>query len=499
MGVITRDPAGAVRGRYDLIVVGGGIYGVMLLLEAARRNLHALLLERDDFGGHTSFNSLRIIHGGLRYLQSLDLRRFRESVAERQWFLRTFPDLIRPLPCLMPLYGEGLRRPPILRAALAVNDFLSSRVRTKGPAANRLAAGGILDVEETRRLFPGVDQAGLKGSALWYDACMPDSQRVLMETLRWACGHGASALNYVEATALLTWKGKVRGVLAHDRQSRTSREYRAGVVVNAAGPWCRELGRQLAQEQDRPSLFRPSLAWNILLDRQPPADHALALTPRKPGAQTYFLVPWKGKLLAGTGHAPWQENAEPPQPSEKQLADFLAGLNLAAPGLEFSPADIRHFFAGLLPAMQPGTASLAKREVIVDHGREGGAEGLYSVSGVKFTTARKVAEKTLNGIFRHASPGDLPANALNCRRGIFLNGVHSLVDNETMRQLDKIACEESVCRLEDLLMRRTDLWLDASIREKLPALNDLVFGPTTTKPPTGSPLLCRRSALIGGI
>jgi glycerol-3-phosphate dehydrogenase len=128
MGIITRDPVGAVRGRYDLIVVGGGIYGVMILLEASRRRLNALLVERDDFGGQTSFNSLRIIHGGLRYLQTLDLHRFRESVSERQWFLRTFPDLIRPLPCLMPLHGDGLRRPPVLRAALAANDFLSSRV-----------------------------------------------------------------------------------------------------------------------------------------------------------------------------------------------------------------------------------------------------------------------------------------------------------------------------------------------------------------------------------
>jgi glycerol-3-phosphate dehydrogenase len=296
---------------------------------------------------------------------------------------------------------------------------------------------------------------------------MPDSQRVLMETLRWACGRGATALNYVEATALSTWKGRVRGILACDRQSRISREYRAGVVINATGPWCPELGKRFAH--DRPALFHPSLAWNILLDRQPPAEHALALTPRKPGAQTYFLVPWKGKLLAGTGHAPWQGKMGPPQPSEKQLVDFLAGLNLAAPGLEFTRAEIRHVFSGLLPAARPGTASLAKREMIVDHGREGGTAGLYSVAGVKFTTARRVAEKMLDGIFRQATPDDLPENALNSCRGIFLNDPPSGGHNETMRQIDEIALEESVCCLEDLLMRRTDLWLETSIREKLSA------------------------------
>ena len=111
---------------YDLIVVGGGIYGAFLTLDAAHRGLRTLLLEKEDFGGQTSFNTLRIVHGGLRYLQSLDLHRFRESVRERTWFLRHLPDLVEPLACLMPLYGNGLKRPIVLRAALTLNDLLSA-------------------------------------------------------------------------------------------------------------------------------------------------------------------------------------------------------------------------------------------------------------------------------------------------------------------------------------------------------------------------------------
>ena len=99
---IARRPAASAARAYDLVVVGGGIHGVALAFEASRRGYRAVLLERADFGGGTSWSSLRIVHGGLRYLQSLDLRRFRESAAEQRWFLRHFPDLVRPLPCLMP-------------------------------------------------------------------------------------------------------------------------------------------------------------------------------------------------------------------------------------------------------------------------------------------------------------------------------------------------------------------------------------------------------------
>ncbi|MDA8164479.1 MAG: FAD-dependent oxidoreductase [Desulfobacteraceae bacterium] len=465
--MIIRNPSAAEAGRYDLIVIGGGIYGVMLAFEAGRRGLRALLLERDDFGSHTSFNSLRILHGGLRYLQKLDLKRFRESVGERQWFLRNFPALVQPLPCLMPLYGDGMRRPAILRAALAANHLLSLG-RNRGVAPDRrLPKGGILPAGEVRRLFPAVDPAGLQGGALWYDAVMPDSQRLLMEILRWACGLGACALNYMEATTLLQYRNQVVGVIASDRESSSRYEFKATKVINAAGPWCREVA-QSAGPGGKP-LFTPSLAWNVLLDRRPPAPYGLALTPRRPGAQTYFLVPWKGKLLAGTGHLPWEGHQGRPRPSAGQLEHFLAGLNAAAPGLAVAPDQVLHVLAGLLPAARPGTAELATREVIVDHGRAGGLENFFSVSGVKFTTARLVAHKTLSLVFPEAA-APLPCEKLApvTPRGVFLDG-QGLAGDVPAGELRTLIAEESVRSVDDLLYRRTDLWLVPALREKLPA------------------------------
>ncbi len=123
---LSRDLEKAQHARYDVIVVGGGIQGVCLLHEASRRGLRALLVERGDFGGQTSWNSMRVLHGGFRYLQSMDLPRYIESVRARRWFLRLFPGMTEPLDCLMPLYGDGLKRPETFRAAVWMNRQLIS-------------------------------------------------------------------------------------------------------------------------------------------------------------------------------------------------------------------------------------------------------------------------------------------------------------------------------------------------------------------------------------
>ncbi|MGD2069069.1 MAG: FAD-dependent oxidoreductase, partial [Gemmatimonadota bacterium] len=191
--VIVRDPAEAAASAHDLIVVGGGVYGTMLTLEAARRGLRPLLVERSDFGSQTTENSLRIVHGGLRYLQTMDLRRFRESVRERAWLLETFPGHVRPLECFMPLYGEGLRRRWVFAVALALNEGLARL----GGGRNELPPGRTLGPEEAGRVLGIVPGGGLTGAAVWYDAVMEDSERVVIEALHAACDHGARALNYV--------------------------------------------------------------------------------------------------------------------------------------------------------------------------------------------------------------------------------------------------------------------------------------------------------------
>lgn len=394
----------------DLLVIGGGFQGAMLTLEAARRGLSTVLLERADFGGATSANSLRIVHGGLRYLQSLDLPRFRESVAERRWFLRHFPDLVRPLPCLMPLYspprGGRLRRPSVFRAALALNDRLARE--------SLLPPSRVLGVPETVDLFPGVDRSGLVGAALWHDAVLTDPQRVLHETLRWAGRCGARALNRIEAVELRTDGRKVTGLRAVGLESEESFDLRGQAVVNCAGPWCRQIAARF--DRDLPELFRPLLAFNLLLDHEPLSKAALAVAAPDKGAQTWFLLPADGKVLAGTFYVPARGELNPESgPDEEAVGAFLRELNAAVPGWDVRPEQVLQVCHGWLPARAEGSPVPASRPVVLDHGAAGGPEGLFSVSGVKLTTARAVAEKTLAKVL--AARGDeLPELSLEPAR-----------------------------------------------------------------------------------
>jgi glycerol-3-phosphate dehydrogenase len=457
MSKISRDIAAAAAEKYDLIIIGGGIYGVMLALEAGQRKKRALLLEKDDFGGATSLNHLRTVHGGLRYLQSLDLPRFFESVRERRWFLTNFPALVQVLPCLMPLYGRGLKRPSIMRAALLLNDFLGLPRNTGVSSQKHLPPGQLLSRQLTIKAFPQVDRQGMKASAMWFDAAMPEHQRLLMETLRWACSLDAVALNYVQAESLLLQNSQVRGVLARDWQTGQYHEFRSANVINAAGPWCRQLAQKF--DQDYPRLFPKNLLlFNILFKRKALSKYALALTPSGRPGHTYFVHNWKNRLLAGTAEILVAEKTENPWPQQDQIADFIFDMNQAVPDLSLTEKDIEYIYAGILPATEAGT--LAGREVIIRHRDHGGPTGLFSVSGVKYTTSRLVAEKTMRRVFpdMHIIKPHPPPAAANSGRWFFdYDWTPTTADSKTIASLKTLIEEEAVVHLDDLIFRRSSL------------------------------------------
>lgn len=445
---IRRDVAGFSGGNYDLIIVGGGIYGVMLSLEGARRGLSCLLMERDDFGGHTSYNHLRILHGGLRYLQNLDLVRFRDSVGQRRWFLQHLPGLSRPLDCLLPLYGDGLLRPAVFRVALALDSLLAPDRNRQVPPANRLRSGRVLSAAQTKFLFPAVRQ-GVCGGAFWQDGFASDSPRLLIELLRWACAYGGRALNYCRAEGLLSAGGIVCGVRALDTLEGREYEFRSPVVVNAAGPWSRAFAAKVGQ--DRPELFPYGvLVWNLLFDRPALASCAVAVTPRG-GGHTYFIPPWKGRLLVGTGHLPLPAGEYRP-PAEAEIFAMIDDLNSAVPDLKLTKGELRRVFWGVMPGESSG--QLASRTVFVDHGAAGGPSGFFSLSGIKFTTARGAAERVLTRLFPHRQPRPYDAtftpSPLHGQRGLG-------VAKGFFSSLQTLIREEAAMSLGDLVFRRTDL------------------------------------------
>lgn len=483
---IIRDPSSASAAAHDLIVVGGGIYGVAVAFEAARRGLRPLLLERGDFGGETSWNSLRIVHGGLRYLQTLDLVRFRESVAERHWLMTHFPDLVAPLACLMPLYGEGLRRPLPFRVAFALDRVLARRRNDGLAPERRLAAGRVIDAAETRRMFPGAAaRDGLQGGAFWHDAAMANAPRLLIEWLRWACRAGATALNYIEAQELIAEDGRVLGVAATDRVDGSAIEFRAPVVVNCAGSRTGGLAGAFdpgMAEAARARLFHPSLAFNLLIDRPPPAAVGLAVSPSGDGARSYFLVPWSGRIFAGTFYAARTAAAAPARPEPEEIAAFLADLDAALPGLELGPEAVLRVYAGLLPAAAAGSLAQAKRPAVHDHGAAGGPTGLISVSGVKYTTARLVAEQAVGRVFAGLgrvmpAPGPIDRPPpLECPDAAAFLHLADADPGAAAALLRCVVDQEAVVDLDDLLLRRTDWGTDPAEQQRVGAVVEKLIG-----------------------
>ncbi len=455
--MIARDLAAAARREFDLAIIGGGIYGVTLLQQAARSGLSACLCEARDFGGGTSWNSLRIIHGGLRYLQTLDLRRFFQSVEARRSLAIQFPTLLRPLECLMPLYGEGMKRVSIMRMALLVNDLLSRRRNEGVAAAVRVPGGGVLDAPSTRERFRQVRAAGLEGAARWSDLFMISSERIVMEFLRDACRAGAVAINYAPALDVVSDGMTARGIRVRDELSGVEYTIAARTVVNCAGPQLRDIARGRGGDPER--LFRPSLAFNVLLDLELPTDGAVAVAPPQPGAPVLFAVPQQGKLLVGTRHLPRPPETTEAVATEAEILSLLADLNQAIPGLNARPGNVRRVFAGLLPASVAGSSELAKREVFLDHGKAGGLARFYSVAGVKFTTAQDVARQMLRMMgVAGVGTAELSPLPLSAATGILTNARNFLAaEPESIRSaLQQVIDEEAVHCQEDLMLRRTN-------------------------------------------
>lgn len=234
--------------------------------------------------------------------------------------------------------------------------------------------------EETISLFPEIDTRGLKGAAVWNDATIVDQEKLMKGILEL----GGTVLESHEVEKLLVSEGKVEGVVANGTS------YYSNVVINATGPWCRSFAKKM--DQDIPQLFRPSLAFNLLFKRAALSSHAVAVTtPRR----TYFIRPLNNQLFAGTYHLPWSGSIEDPTPPEEHIDLFIDDLNQAIPRLNLKREEIEAVRAGFLPVKREGSEVLATREMIIDHGRTGGPSGFYSVSGVKWTTARRVAERVL--------------------------------------------------------------------------------------------------------
>ncbi len=399
-----RDIAALADRAFDLVIVGAGVYGAATAWDASLRGLSVALIDKGDFGSGTSFNNLKTIHGGLRYLQHADFTRMRESVRERRNLMRIAPHLVHPLPFLVPTYrGSLLKSRTAMRAALFVNDLVNWDRNELADRQKHLPAGRALTRDACLEMARGIEREGLTGGVLWYDAQMHNSDRLTLSFVLSAVKEGAVVANHVEATELIRDGSQVKGVRARDVLSEDDGlELRGRLVVNAAGPWVDGLSPAPRK------LFHLSKAMN-LVTRPIVGDVAIGVTSRRPhrdedavvsaGGRFLCLVPWRDVTLVGTSHAPFDGRPDELEATEEDILELIEDVNEAYPDAKLARRDVRLVHRGLLPRA-PGSLNgvgitLQKTYRLDDH-REDGIEGLLTIVGVKYTTARDVAEKAVD-------------------------------------------------------------------------------------------------------
>ena len=383
-----RDVDQLTRRTFDVLVVGGGIYGLMIAYDAAQRGLDVALIERMDFGSGASFNHLRTIHGGLRYLQTLDVARARESVRERRTTARLAPHQVTPLSFVLPL-GRSLTRGATAMRAGFLLDRIVAFDRNRGVApSHRLAAGSVVSRAEALGRFPGLKRQGLAGAAVWQDYVAVEADRLTFGFALAAAAHGAALANYVEALSLLMKGPQVAGVRATDLRTGRELEIAAHATVNATGAAVDRLTTSLRSNTRAPMLK----ALNLVTSRDAGPD---ALGGLAASGRNLFMVPWRGRALFGTWESARACDPADPSVSEAEVAAFIGELNQAFPALDLGIADVTLAHRGLVPAAvaADGRATLEKHERIRDD-----APGLVSVAGTKYTTARAVAERVVDRV-----------------------------------------------------------------------------------------------------
>jgi glycerol-3-phosphate dehydrogenase len=407
---------------FDVLVIGGGITGAGVALDAAGRGLRTALVERGDFAAGTSSRSSKLVHGGLRYLQQKEFRLVYEALAERQRLLRLAPHLVKPLPFLIPIFAAGVAGQTKARAyARGIGMALWMYDMTGGARIGKLHQR--LSRREALELMPDLDGRKLAAGFLYYDARVDDA-RLTLSVVKTAASVGAVAANRVEATGLLRSGGLVQGAVLTDRLTGREFETRAAVVVNAAGVWADEL--RALDEGANPRSIRPAKGVHITLPAGRPALDIAAVLSVPGDRRSVFVIPWGDRIYVGTTDTDYDGPLDDPQCTAADI-DYLLGALNAWVTKPVGRHEVLGAWAGLRPLVggsgptdggSPGrgsggavpsgkagrTADLSRR-----HSVRVAPSGLVTIVGGKLTTYRAMAEDTVDEAVRvmrlHSSGG----------------------------------------------------------------------------------------------
>jgi len=414
--------AALARHRFDLAVVGGGITGAGVALDAASRGYSVALLERDDYASGTSSRSSKLVHGGLRYLQNFDLGLVREALLERSLMVELAPHLVRPLPLLVPAF-EGRRPDRMTGVGLNMYDVMAYRRGRDQPEEWSPARHRTIDGEEAVALVPALAEREPTAAYLFYD-CQTDDARLVLSVLGEAERFGSVCANRCEVTGLVERGGRAAGVLVRDGEGGGEFELEADNVVNATGVWADRIRPDELYAEEEVPRIRPSRGTHVVLARESlPLRGAGVIVPAG-GGRTIFVLPWLGRTLVGTTDNDYEGALEHVPPGDDDVAYLLDAVN-AYFGTSLGTADLTGAYAGVRPLIATGdpkkSVDISRRAELYET-----SSGLVTITGGKLTTWRRMAKLAVDRVVERegreapcrtheiplgepADPGELPS------------------------------------------------------------------------------------------
>lgn len=381
---------------FDLVIIGGGISGACVAYEAASRGLSVALFEKSDFGGATSAATSKLIHGGLRYLNYLEFGLVRESLRERRILEDIAPNLVYPLPFLIPNYGNLKSNRWIIKAGMLLYDLLSFDKGHTRHQSKKLPHHRSLKKSRVLEIAPMLPAQGLTGGAVYYDCQSIAPERLTLAFIKSAAAFGARVSNYSEVIHLEKENNRFRWATIKDSISGREIRIKAKLFVNSGGPWAERIIKKVSGQQTAHSV-RMSEGIHII-GPQVTRDHALVMLT--PGGRHFFAIPWRGHSLFGTTDKDYQGNPDDYQVSKDSIDEFIEEINSSfeKPILDYS--NIVHAYGGLRPLTDTHTESTYKssRKYEIIDGEKEGLAGLLTVEGGKYTTSRNLAQSTLKFI-----------------------------------------------------------------------------------------------------
>lgn len=402
--MLTRPAAlEAIAGaHFEVVVIGGGITGAGVALDAASRGYSVALLERDDFAVGTSSRSSKMVHGGLRYLQNFDLGLVREALLERQLLVQLAPHLVYPTPFLVAALGEEKRDRKVGLGLNMYDVMATTRVGRNRREMRASQAEGedywspdrhrTIGHDEVLELVPALASRDPKDAYLFYD-CQTDDVRLVFTVLGEAERYGAVALNGAEVVEVTGGRGARAGVAFVEVDSGERIEVGADHVVNATGVWADGIRPEVIEEEDVPRIA-PSRGTHLLLD---PADlpmgSAACIVPAGEG-RMIFSLPWYGRTLIGTTDNDFDGDTRHPRPAEAEVEYLLEAAN-AFFGTALGPGDLVGAYAGVRPLISSGdprkSVDISRKEELYET-----SSGMLTITGGKLTTYRRMAKLTVD-------------------------------------------------------------------------------------------------------